>query len=111
MVISIWVTNNCNMRCDYCYEGEKDTFFLSLGDCKYIEEFILLAEEVSKDDGIYMKFFGGEPLLNFRFIKYFIENFKESNVFYSITTVEQWFCPMRIRVIYKILKGCVKSYQ
>lgn len=86
MVVSIWGTNNCNMKCDYCYEGEKGIFSLSIKDYKYVEEFICRAKEISGEDSIYIKFFGGEPLLNFKFIEYFVENFKESDVIYSITT-------------------------
>lgn len=86
MVVSIWVTNDCNMHCDYCYVGEKGILNLSLQDYDYIETFIYRAHERNKEDNIYIKFFGGEPLLNFEFLKYFIEHFKSENVIYSVTT-------------------------
>ena len=43
MVVSIWVTNDCNMHCDYCYVGEKGILNLSLQDYDYIETFIYLS--------------------------------------------------------------------
>ena len=86
MVVSIWITNKCNMQCDYCYEGKKGISNLSLQDFEYIKKFIYKAQEQNKDGSIYIKFFGGEPLLNFEFLKYFVENFNEDNVIYSLTT-------------------------
>ena len=55
MVVSIWVTNDCNMHCDYCYVGEKGILNLSLQDYDYIETFIYRAQERNKEDNIYTK--------------------------------------------------------
>lgn len=90
MVVSIWITDNCNMNCDYCYEGKKGGKNMPLGYIDKIIEFINRQHPLSGTDMLYIKFFGGEPLLNFEFIKKFVTAVQLQNynfpIMYSITT-------------------------
>lgn len=91
MILSIWVTNNCNMKCDYCYEKNKSNLNM---DASYINSIIDFIDKVypqSDSPNLFVKFFGGEPLLNFTFIKEFIKIMDNSKgkygiVRYSMTT-------------------------
>lgn len=90
MVVSIWITDNCNMNCDYCYEGKKVGKNMPLSYIDNVVAFINQQQPLSGTDILYIKFFGGEPLLNFGFIKKFIAaiQLQQYNfpVMYSITT-------------------------
>jgi len=76
MHLVIWVTSACNLACRYCYEGnakinqmmDRTTADRILG---YIEENADEKEEIS------VVFHGGEPLLNFELIKYFVRKISE----------------------------------
>lgn len=91
MVLSIWVTNNCNMKCDYCYEKRKSNRNM---DISYINSIIAFIDKVypqADSPNLFVKFFGGEPLLNYPFIKEFIKTManmegKYGIVRYSMTT-------------------------
>lgn len=77
------VTNmNCNLCCSYCFENNsRKNDFLKIEDisniCNNIKEFF----EKGNYNGISITFTGGEPLLNFEFIKKLTEKIK--NIFYN----------------------------
>lgn len=87
-------TEQCNMRCKYCYYHENSGGYRTFGNRymtidiakKAIDEFLTNTEceEVS------ISFYGGEPLLNFKLIKeciiYVIENYPNKDVLFAITT-------------------------
>lgn len=90
MITSIWITDNCNMNCDYCYVGEKSGKNMPISYISNIIYFINKQQAESGNSILYIKFFGGEPLINYEFIKEFVAavecqqyNFP---VKYSITT-------------------------
>lgn len=73
------VTENCNLRCDYCvysgiYEGSRvhnnSKILTNELGLKVVDFFV---KHSSKSKEKYISFYGGEPLLNFNFIKEIIE--------------------------------------
>lgn len=58
MIVNLHVTQDCNLRCDYCYASPKRQQHMSLDVARAA---IDLAEREAQD--IHIVFFGGEPLL------------------------------------------------
>jgi Arylsulfatase regulator (Fe-S oxidoreductase) len=94
---SIWVTTGCNLRCVYCYEGEeKKREDLSASQAQKIVDYIKKkAEFTEKTKGtklerISIELHGGEPLVNFRGVKAFVDTVNDTlaeyNVSYQMTT-------------------------
>jgi radical SAM protein with 4Fe4S-binding SPASM domain len=73
-ICTLFITHSCNLNCTYCFEKHKDNKTMPLDLAKKI-----ILDEVSKikksliNDAIKIDLFGGEPLLNFPFIKNFTE--------------------------------------
>lgn len=69
--VTFQVTNQCNLRCDYCYEHHKGTESMSLETGKRIVDLLIRMWEKDKPGGFISKktktvildFIGGEPLL------------------------------------------------
>ncbi len=71
MLVDIWVTTACNMKCKYCYEGiEKENLYLTKSTAEQAIKYILSHLEQINPDYLIISFHGGEPLLNFDIIKY-----------------------------------------
>ncbi|MDN3515623.1 MAG: radical SAM protein [Candidatus Brocadia sp.] len=66
MKYTLCITQQCNMRCQYCYIGKKDTG-MPLSIAKKIIDFIF--KNTPCEEKIDIGFFGGEPLLEFELIK------------------------------------------
>lgn len=78
-MFTIWVTKACNMRCRYCYEGiEKENEFMTRETADAVIEWMLRIVSTKKREFYFVRFHGGEPLLNAEIIKYIIEKLKES---------------------------------
>lgn len=68
----LFITNNCNMRCSYCFEkGNTNGKQMTFSTLEAIIEFI--NESTWVDNEICIRFFGGEPLLRISFIEKAIE--------------------------------------
>ena len=67
--ISLEINQRCNLRCRYCYLGEKNEERMSLlVGCKSLD--IAFAEtKKHKDKKLWVNFIGGEPLLDFELIQ------------------------------------------
>lgn len=66
-IIILTLTNQCNLRCTYCYEHNKETKTMPLETALDIVE-----KEMTIDDGsnfVCIYYFGGEPYLEFKKIK------------------------------------------
>lgn len=79
--ITLYVTENCNLKCTYCYQGnchsnKKMTFELA---CDVIDK--ALKNEYFNNN---VEFFGGEPTLEFDLIKKIMDKYPK--LLYSITT-------------------------
>lgn len=94
MKLSLWVTKKCNMNCKYCYEqGLSDEFDMQNDDeyIKSVLDFIVSTCVETDSDKVFIKLFGGEPLLKFNFLKKFLKAANERldkriKTYYSITT-------------------------
>jgi len=64
--INLYVTEDCNLRCSYCFVKRKRTY-LSLETGKQTIDYLLNQPNLEKP--IRISFFGGEPLLRFELIK------------------------------------------
>lgn len=88
MCFEIVVTQKCNLACKYCFESEKRDNKFSIYDIpkvvKFIKEYINNNFIIDKE--ISISFNGGEALLNFAFIKEFIESTKDFITDYAIST-------------------------
>lgn len=88
MLIGIWLTTACNLRCKYCYEGsEKKNLTMNKQTaercCQYINE---LDEPL-----LIIQFHGGEPLLNYDVLQYIVKTILSNKKFgqeimFGITT-------------------------
>lgn len=72
-LITLVVTNNCNLHCTYCYESH-NTEFMTFDTAKGIVDAEL--KRVDNGDMVEFDFFGGEPFLNFALIKNVYEYIK-----------------------------------
>lgn len=92
--ITVVITTNCNMKCKYCINDsgqELVDLVQPQREWKSAEEIILCLENISKVRNIkFIKFFGGEPLLRYSFIKTIITEKKRysplENVKFAFTT-------------------------
>ena len=85
--ITLDVTNNCNLRCIYCFEGYKKPE--NMPPEIAVDAIKKAYKEVPRETGTFtINFFGGEPLLNWPAIKAVIDYCNEAklNVRYGITT-------------------------
>lgn len=57
------LTYDCNLRCNYCYEGEKQPYNMSWETAQTILDFISRRTKERGDSRINIGFYGGEPLL------------------------------------------------
>lgn len=88
---TVWTTKSCNLSCRYCYEHENKEIGNMNSD---VEDAVLnnIKKAIidSKEDLHTIQFHGGEPLLNFRLIKRFVEEIEgikgQSIVKYGMTT-------------------------
>lgn len=88
MKISLSLTHDCNLRCKYCYAGDKFHKTMTLQTAKEIVDFTISITPIT--DTIDFSFFGGEPFLAFTLIKEIITYIERKNIqnpiTYNITT-------------------------
>lgn len=82
-IVTIYVTNACNARCQYCYENHSEEFMNEKSADNIIKYLYARYKVINK-----VRFFGGEPFLNFKIIKYIVEKLKKKIVVeeFSVTT-------------------------
>lgn len=93
MLVGLWVTTSCNLKCTYCYEGvDKKHLIMDLTSAMQAVNFIKAHFEALEDDTLIIQFHGGEPLINMKIIKYVVDAFhsyftgNEGKVLFGITT-------------------------
>lgn len=69
-------TMNCNLKCWYCYENHKEKSSMSLSIADSIIEHIKKQFSYVNFKKLHLSFFGGEPLLNKKIIKYIVDEVK-----------------------------------
>ena len=92
---TIWLTENCNLKCKYCYEGqEKGKRKFARSDITALISFIEreILESAEKKDKVIISFHGGEPLLELQSMKYIISELdkiatkRSISIIYEVTT-------------------------
>lgn len=91
MNIIFWVTEKCNLNCDYCYvKKQPKTMTLETAETAFVFFKKLLSERERQEGEIHIGFHGGEPLLNFPVIQYLIDKFEKEYGnkirYFSLTT-------------------------
>lgn len=92
--ITLQLTQNCNLRCDYCaYSGKYHQRTHNSGKMSFDTIKKSIDYAIGRSDGVEdlnIGFYGGEPLLEFHNLKkaveYVSENYRGRKVNYSITT-------------------------
>ncbi|MCT4597462.1 MAG: radical SAM peptide maturase, CXXX-repeat target family [Vallitalea sp.] len=80
--VTIVLTEECNLRCTYCYQHGKNKVFLTKEKAKDIVEFLLNPSkhngyiDLEKHKCVILDFIGGEPMLNIEVMDYFMDYFK-----------------------------------
>lgn len=88
--LELMISEDCNLRCDYCFVQTKRPASMSKGIGEKAADFLIKASGDRKDIGFL--FFGGEPLLGFKTITHIVEYAEkraaevEKRVHFSITT-------------------------
>lgn len=71
---SINLTYDCNLRCKYCYAGEGNygmhRDYMNICTAEKVADFLIKTS--GEANNISILFFGGEPLMNFNILKYFV---------------------------------------
>ena len=64
--LMLTITNQCNLKCIYCYEGKKDTQRMHISTAQRI-----ISERIQKfgNEALEVDFHGGEPFVNFNLIR------------------------------------------
>lgn len=79
---NILTTTGCNARCFYCYEEGLPIHTMTLEDANKVAAYILLTH--NRKAPIYLRWFGGEPLVNSRVIDSISTTLNENSIpFYS----------------------------
>lgn len=82
MEYTIYLTDDCNLQCTYCYEGEnKNKGYLNDYNLRKTISFII--SNVEPDDTIFLTFLGGEPLLNYKKLFDMIDYINKNHSEYS----------------------------
>ncbi|MEN8135813.1 MAG: radical SAM protein [Thermodesulfobacteriota bacterium] len=84
MKYTFCITQECNLRCSYCYISKKNNV-MTLQIAKSIIDNIF--EYTPNDEKIDIGFFGGEPLLEFKLIKQIVSLIKNHSL-YNPTQIE-----------------------
>lgn len=91
MNIMFWVTEKCNLNCDYCYVRKKPkTMPLETAEEAFYYFKKEFPESRFREKEVHIGFHGGEPLLNFPVIRYLTEKFEQEYGtkirYFSLTT-------------------------
>lgn len=108
-VLCLKITENCNLRCDYCIYSDKYPTGPSYSTRNMLAKIAKAAINLYKDrcsgnDSPCISFYGGEPLLNFKLIKQCVEYSKktfERSVEFAITTNGTLLSKDKIRFLIK----------
>lgn len=65
--LTILLTHQCQMKCQYCFEGEKNNKSISYNSMQSIMNFLITHKD--NCNRLRVTWFGGEPLLNYQMLK------------------------------------------
>ena len=89
MIFQLFITQECNLNCTYCFEGEKKTQKMTLDMLPSITCFMknYVKQDFIIDKEIWVNFNGGEALLEKQFIKNAVSFFEKNGInHFSIST-------------------------
>lgn len=87
MEYSIYITYNCNLRCSFCYVKEKlSNRKKDISDRKIDQIAKYIANNEKKKIGLWVVFFGGEPLLVPEIINKFITKLQNTKIRFAMYT-------------------------
>lgn len=69
MNVTLFLTHQCNLRCDYCYNGAGSDRVMSSRVARQGVELALASPTAGPDEPVLIRFFGGEPLLQLDLLK------------------------------------------
>lgn len=88
MELTLCLTRDCNLRCSYCYAGEKQPLHMDWDTARRGMDMTFSLRDASPMNGLH--FFGGEPLLQWDLLQrcdaYFMEKWATPIVKKSVTT-------------------------
>lgn len=87
--ITMNITNNCNMKCSYCFEHNKNSKNMTIDDAKFIlDKCYNNHQKKYSDEQMVVNFFGGEPFLAFDVIENLMKYSEEKkyNISFGVTT-------------------------
>ena len=61
--VAFHLTHDCNLRCTYCYAGDKQTRHMTTSIADQAIDFVLNEARAAGTENLTVMFFGGEPLL------------------------------------------------
>ncbi len=83
---NIYTTTYCNARCPYCFESGIPRKHMDVSTADKVASYIKSSYSRTADE-IYLRWFGGEPLVNTRIISHICKQVKEIGIpFYSTTS-------------------------
>ena len=74
--VTIVTTNQCNLRCVYCFEGLSGNISMDVATADHIIKDIERRFAVGQYSRLYIRFYGGEPLMNLSIIEFFNSYFR-----------------------------------
>ena len=80
--VTMEINQRCNMKCSYCYLGEKNGTVMPWVVAKNSVDFVFANAKIHSDKKIIFDFIGGEPLLDFGLIKQIVKYVNEKNKLY-----------------------------
>lgn len=115
------VTNNCNMKCEYCfanggnYEFQNNDLGMSMTSEVAKNSIDFLLENSGDIKNLDIDFFGGEPLINLKVIKFTIKYAKEKaakfnkNIKFTLTTNAKFINEKDIKYLNEKMENIVFS--
>ena len=116
--IELHVNDKCNFRCNYCYLKNAGIEYLDNEMSREVatKAIDFLISQLDPGEGGVIKFYGGEPLLSYRLMKFVVEYSQEQaaaqgkKIFYTVNTNGtllnderiQWLLDNKIRVTISI---------
>lgn len=82
--LTIAVTRDCNFSCEYCYEAERPPLYLSE---KTEDDIVAFLKRNKQLRSVFVAWYGGEPLLNFKSIRRLTDKIKSLGVQYAAMIV------------------------
>lgn len=78
MLGNIWLTDNCNLKCRYCYETKKRSKFMDTKTANDSVDYLIRHAKKYSFDKLHINYHGGEPLINFELMRYLTRRFKKA---------------------------------